>query len=282
MKKLVLLICVGLFSFAANAQIETPAPSPFQKIEQKVGLTDVTLEYSRPSMKGRKIYGGLVPYGKMWRTGANKNTMVTFSDDFTVGGEPLKAGSYAIFTKPMETEWEVYFYSDSENWGTPGEWDKSKVAAMVKVPVFKMDMPVETFTITFDDLKMDSAKLGIIWENVYVGIPFGVDTDSKVTASIENVMNGPSANDYYSAAVYYMEAGKDINKSKMWIDKAIEMRDKPAFWYHRQQSLIYAKAGDKKGAVKAAQTSLKLAQEAGNSDYVALNTKSLKEWGAMK
>lgn len=281
MKKLFLLICVGLFSLGANAQIETPAPSPFQKIEQKVGLSDVTLEYSRPSMKDRKIFGGLVPYNEMWRTGANANTKITFSDDVTIGGEKLKAGSYAIFTKPGELNWEVIFYSDATNWGTPGEWDDNMVAAKIKAQVFNMPMAIETLTMTFDDLKNDSARLGIIWENVYVGIPFEVDTDSKVIASIENVMNGPSANDYYSAAVYYMEAGKDIKKSKMWIDKAIEMREQPAFWYHRQQSLIYAKAGDKKGAVKAAQTSLKLAKEAGNSDYVALNTKSLKEWGAM-
>lgn len=281
MKKLILLICVGLFSFAANAQVKTPAPSPFQKIEQKVGLTDVTLEYSRPSMKDRKIFGELVPYNKLWRTGANANTKISFSDDVSIGGSDVKAGSYAIYTKPGEANWEVIFYKDSDNWGTPQEWDDSKVAAKVKAPIYPMPMSVETFTMSFDDLKNDSAVLSMIWENAYVGVPIKVDTDSKVVASIENVMNGPSANDYYSAAVYYMEAGKDINKSKMWIDKAIEMRDKPAFWYHRQQSLIYAKSGDKKGAIKAAQKSLDLAKEAGNDDYVALNTKSLKEWGAM-
>lgn len=281
MKKLILLVCVGLFSLGANAQIETPAPSPFQKIEQKVGLTDVTLEYSRPSMKGRKIFGGLVPFGDMWRLGANANTKITFSDDVKVGDSDLKAGSYAIFAKPSAESWEVVFYSDASNWGTPGEWDAKKVAASVTAPTYAMPTSVETFTMTFDDLKSDSAKIGIIWEGVYVAVPFNVNTDAQVSASIDNVMNGPSGNDYYAAAVYYLENGKDISKAKMWIDKAISMREKPAFWYHRQQSLIYAKSGDKKGAVKAAQTSLSLAKEAGNNDYVALNTKSLKEWGAM-
>ncbi len=280
MKKLLLLVCVGLFSFGANAQIETPAASPFQKIEQKVGLTDVTLEYSRPSMKGRKIFGALVPFNEVWRTGANANTKITFSDDVKIGDSSLKAGSYAVYTKPGAENWEVMFYSDATNWGTPQKWDETKVAATVKVEAFAMPMSVETFTMSFDDLKNDSARLGMIWENMYVGVPFKVNTDKKVTASIESVMNGPSANDYYSAAVYYLEAGKDINKAKTWIDKAIAMRDQPAFWFHRQQSLIYAKSGDTKGAIKAAQTSLKLAQEAGNSDYVALNTKSLKEWGS--
>ncbi|MEL6810374.1 MAG: DUF2911 domain-containing protein [Bacteroidota bacterium] len=281
MKKLILLVCVGLFSFGAYAQVETPAPSPSQKIEQKVGLTDVTLEYARPSVKGRTIFGDLVPYDKLWRTGANANTKITFSDDVMVGDGTLKAGSYAIYTKPGKQSWEVIFYSDANNWGTPREWDDSKVAAKVMTEVYPLPMSIETFTMSFDDLKNDVANLGIMWENVYVGVPIKFHTDKHVTASIENVMNGPSDRDYYSAAVYYLEADKDINKAKMWIDKAIEMRSKPAFWYHRQQSLIYAKAGDKKGAVKAAQTSLKLAKEAGNDDYVALNSKSLKEWGAM-
>jgi len=157
MKKLILLVCVGLFSLGANAQIETPAPSPFQKIEQKVGLTDVTLEYSRPSVKGRKVFGGLVPYGKLWRTGANANTKITFSDDVTIGGSSLKAGTYAIFTKPSASNWEVIFYSDATNWGTPSEekWDDKKVAATVTAPAYPMPMSVETFTMTFDDLKND-------------------------------------------------------------------------------------------------------------------------------
>lgn len=280
MKKLILLVCVGLFSIGASAQIETPAPSPFQKIEQKVGLTDVTLEYSRPSMKGRKIFGGLVPFDNLWRLGANANTKITFSDDVKIGGTSLKAGTYAIFAKPSTKNWEIIFYNDASNWGTPSEWDDKKVAAKVMATTYPMPMEVETFTMTFDDLKSDSATLGIIWENLYVAVPISVNTDAQVSASIDGVMNGPSSSDYYSAAVYYLEGGKDISKAKIWIDKAIELRDEPAFWFHRQQSLIYAKSGDKKGAVKAAQTSLSLAKEAGNSDYVALNTKSLKEWGA--
>ncbi|MBX2828264.1 MAG: DUF2911 domain-containing protein [Flavobacteriaceae bacterium] len=278
MKKLVLFVCASLLAFSATAQVKTPAPSTSQKIVQTVGLTDVTLEYARPSMKGRTIFGGLVPYGKLWRTGANKNTAITFSDDVVIGGKDVKAGTYAIFTKPNAKVWEVIFYSDANNWGVPQKWDDSKVAATVSAQVYQMPMSVETFTISFDDIKNDSANLGMIWENSYVAVPIKFHTDKAVTASIESVMNGPSDRDYYQSAVYYLEAGKDINKAKMWIDKAIEMREKPAFWYHRQQSLIYAKAGDKKGAIKAAKTSLALAKEAGNEDYVALNTKSLDVW----
>ncbi len=281
MKKLFLLACVALISVGAYAQVETPAASPFQKIEQKVGLTDVSLEYSRPAMRGRTIFGGLVPYGKIWRTGANANTKITFSDDVTIGGKTLEAGSYAIYTKPNAQIWEVYFYSDANNWGTPQKWDDAKVAAVVKAKVQPLPMEIQSFTMTFDDVTNDSVNLGMLWEKAYVGIPIEFDTDKFVSASIDKAMNGPSAGDYYAAAVYYMEAGKDINKSKKWIDKAIELREKPAFWYHRQQSLIYAKAGDKKGAIKAAQKSLELAKTAGNDDYIALNKKSLKEWGVM-
>jgi tetratricopeptide (TPR) repeat protein len=281
MKKILLLFCAISMAFSAQAQLETPAPSPFQKLEQKVGLTDVTLEYSRPSMKGRTIFGGLVPYDKMWRTGANANTKITFSNDVQIGDKMLEAGTYAIYTKPSAQSWEVYFYADASNWGTPQKWDENKVAAATKAKVFAMPMEVETLTMSFDNISNNSAQLGIIWENVYVSVPIKFFTDKQVSASIDKVMAGPASGDYYSAAVFYLESGKDINKAKMWIDKAIEMREQPAFWYHRQQSLIYAKAGDKSGAVKAAKTSLELAEKAGNDDYIALNKKSLKEWGAM-
>ncbi len=280
MKKTFFYAAMLTLTMGTYAQIKTPAASPSQEIEQKVGLTDVTVEYSRPSMKGRTIFGDLVPYDKVWRTGANKNTIITFSDDVMVGGKELKAGSYSVFTKPGAVNWDVYFYTDTENWGTPEKWDDSKVAATVNAKTYAMPMPVETFTLSFDDLKNDGASLGIMWDKTYVAVPFTTMTDKMVTSSIETVMNGPSGGDYYNAAVYYLENGKDINKAKEWIDKAVASNDK-AFWYKRQQSLIYAKAGDTKGAIKAAKASMAQAQEQGNMDYVALNKKSLKEWGAM-
>ena len=281
MKKIIFLFAALLLTTGIQAQIQTPASSPVQKIEQKVGLTDVTLEYSRPSMKGRTIFGGLVPYDAMWRTGANANTKITFSDNVEIGGKTLKAGTYAIYTKPSASSWEVYFYNDASNWGTPENWDDSKVAAQVTAQAYPMPMDIETFTMSFDNIKNDSAMLGILWEKTYVGVPITFQTDKTVSSNIQKVMNGPDANDYYAAAVYYLEAGKDINQAKTWIDKAIDMNKDPKFWQLRQKSLIYAKAGDKKGAVEAAKKSMELARAAGNKDYIALNEKSLKEWGAM-
>ena len=282
MKKLLSILFIGASTLFATAQIQAPQASPFSTVEQKVGLTDVTVEYSRPNMRGRTIYGDLVPYDKLWRTAANKNTMITFSDDVTVDGQTLKAGSYAIFTKPGATNWEVYFYTDTENWGVPRNWDENKIAAKTTVQSVNIPITMETFTVMFNDLSNSGAVLGIIWENTYVPIPFFVPTDQKVSASIDKAMAGPSDADYFAAAVYYLEEGKDINKAVEWIDKAVEMTSKqPRYWYLRQQSLIHAKAGNKKQAIAAAKASLEGAKKAGNEDYIKMNTESLKEWGAM-
>lgn len=280
MKNLVLFSFVALLSCTLSAQITTPQPSPSSTLQQTVGLTEVTVEYSRPSMRGRTIFGNLVPEGKLWRTGANKNTTVTFSDDVTIDGQELKAGSYAIFTKPSKSSWEVMFYSDTNNWGTPQKWDDSKVAAKTTAPVYPMEMPVETFTLTIDDVHNNGATIGILWEKAYVGVKFGVPTVTKATKSIEAVMAGPSGGDYYAAASYYLDEGKDMNKAKEWIEKAVASNPK-AYWMMRKQSLINAKLGDKKAAIAAAKKSLAAAETAGNADYVKLNKDALKEWGAL-
>lgn len=278
MKKILLSLFVVALSTNINAQLKTPAPSPAAKLEQTVGLTDVSVEYSRPSMKGRTIFGDLVPYGKVWRTGANANTKVTFSDDVTIDGKTLKKGTYALYTKPGKDSWEVIFYSDANNWGTPRKWDDAKVAVSTTAKVEAMPMKIETFTMSIDDLTNDSAVLGILWENAYVGVKFNTPTDKAVEKSIAQVMGGPSANDYFSSAVYYLQEGKDINKAKNWINKAVDMtKDQPRFWYLRQQSLILAKAGDKKGAIKAAKASLAGAEKAGNADYVKMNKEFIAE-----
>lgn len=276
MKKVLLSLVALAFTSLLNAQVKTPASSPSSKLEQQVGLTDVSIEYSRPGMKGRKIFGDLVPFGKLWRTGANANTKITFSDDVTIDGKELKKGSYAIYTKPNKDSWEVIFYNDTNNWGTPRKWDASKVALTTTAKVVPMPVKIETFTITIDDITNNSAAIGMLWENAYVGVTFTTPTDKGVEASITKIMNGPSPNDYYAAAVYYLTEGKDINKAKTWINKAVDMtKEQPRFWYLRQQSLILAKAGDKKGAIKAAKGSLAGAEKAGNADYVKMNKEFL-------
>lgn len=284
MKKLLLSFMVSLLAFTLNAQVETPAPSPFSKVEQKVGLTDITIEYSRPGVKGRKIFGGLEAFGEVWRTGANARTKITFSDDFTIGGKELKAGTYAIFTIPNPKTWDVIFYTEHAGGGAPQTLDENKVAARVKADVNEIPFNVETFSIDINNITNEGGTIDILWEKTYIGVPFTVPTNVKVSASIDKTMNGPSAGDLYSAAVYYLESNKDLKKAQTWIDKAIDMRKAASkdgnepFWMSRQKSLIHAKMGDVKGAIETAKRSLMLSEKAGNADYVALNKKSLAEW----
>ncbi|MDO6759184.1 DUF2911 domain-containing protein [Tamlana sp. 2_MG-2023] len=280
MKKLLLLFMTCATVFSVNAQVNTPQPSPAAKLEQKVGLTDVTLEYSRPSVKGRIIFGDLVPYSKMWRTGANKNTIITFSTEAEIDGYKLKPGSYAIFTEPGESLWKVYFYSDTENWGTPKKWDETNVVAVTSVKAHSVPFNVETFTLDINSITNSGANIELIWEKTYIAIPFTVPTDDAVLASINDVLGGsPKASDYYAAASYYLQEGKSPKQAMEWIDKAVEMtKEKPLFYYIRKQSLIHAKAGDSKGAIAAARKSLELAKIAGNDDYVKMNQDSLDEW----
>lgn len=275
-KKLVFLfLFAGILS--VNAQIKTPAPSPFSKVHQVVGLTDVEVEYSRPSMRGRTIMGDLVPYGSIWRTGANARTKISFGDDVIISGDTLKKGKYAIFTKPSAESWEVYFYTDYAGGGAPRNLDDSKVALKTSVKPIPIPMPIETFTITFDDMTANSAVLGIMWENTYIGVKFNVPTDAIASKSITSVMAGPSANDYHNAASYYRNNGKDLKQALVWSTKATELR-KDAFWMMREKSLIHAALGDKKGAIEAAKKSLAVAEKAKNAAFIKMNKESIAEW----
>ena len=260
-------------------KITTPQPSPKATVEQRVGLTDISVEYSRPGVKGRAIFGDLVPFGKTWRTGANSNTKVTFSSDVSIDGQTLNAGSYGLYTVPNENSWEVMFYSESDNSGVPRDWDDTKVVAKTSIEVYSMPMNVETFTITFDDVSGTSATLGILWEKTYVGIKFEVPTDKLVSDTIAAVMAAsPEVGDYYNAAIYYRQQDLDIKKANEWMEKAMSLTEKPAFWQLRQQSLIYAKMGDTDKAIAVAEKSLELSKEAENEAYIKMNTQSLAEW----
>jgi hypothetical protein len=277
LKKLFILCLFVGISSTVNAQIETPQPSPSSKLEQVVGLTDVTIEYSRPNKRGREIFGNLVPYGELWRTGANANTKITFSDNVTIAGQELKKGTYALYTIPNVDTWDIIFYSDSNNWGLPQNWDESKVALRTTVDAYTFDVEINSFTIQIDGVKEDSANLGILWDNVYVGLAIEVPTDAITMKSIESVMNGPTPNDYYQAATYYQTSGKDLNQALVWMKKATE-GDNPPFWYLRRMSLIQAELGQTDAAIKTAKQSLAAAEKAGNKDYVKMNQDSIAEW----
>jgi len=278
--KYLLSICFIVLSLNLEAQVQTPQPSPSVTLNQVVGLTNFEVKYSSPSMRDRKIFGDLVPYDKLWRTGANKNTTINFDDDIIFGDNEVMKGEYAIFTIPKENKWTVYLYKNTENWGTPEKWNESQIAAEVDVETNMVEPAFESFNISFGHFTKNSAHLMITWENTSAHILVEVPTDKKVMKSIEMTMSNPSANDMYRAAVYFLETDRDINQAKMWIDKAMSMQKTEPFWMLRQQSLIYAKAGEKQKAIEIAQRSLEAAKEANNADYVKMNKESLKEWGA--
>ncbi|WP_373942733.1 DUF2911 domain-containing protein [Polaribacter sejongensis] len=242
MNRIILSLFVAVFTLTVNAQITTPQPSPLQKIEQIVGLTDITVEYSRPGVKGRTIFGDLVPFNEIWRTGANGNTKITFSTDVTIDGNKIEKGSYTIFSVPTEKSWDIVIYEETKS-GTPKKLDETKIVAKMNVPTQNIPMVIETFTISFDDMTTNSAVLGIMWENTYVGFKIEAPVEEMVTKQITTVMNGPSANDYYAAAVYYLENGKDIKKAQTWIDKSVEMMsDSPKFWVLRRRGFNSCKS----------------------------------------
>ena len=280
MKKYLIIFTLLAFSYSFS-QIKTPQPSPAASMNQMVGLTEIEVEYSRPSMRGREIFGNLVPYGKIWRTGANASTKISFSDDVVINDNKVKAGKYSVFTIPNQPEWEFILYNDTSVRGVPGDWDDKNVVLSTMVEMKKLPEPIsiETFTIFFDALNNNYAVMLMMWDDVYVPVTINVPTRDIVKKNIQEVMSkSPKASDYYAAAVYYMQENADLNMALEWMDKAIEMSEKPQFWQLRQQSLIYAANGDLKGAIRIAKNSLEAAKIAGNQDYVKMNKDSIEEW----
>lgn len=277
MKKLIFAIALAATQFMGQAQVKTPQSSPKTTITQSVGLTDIELSYSRPSARGRVVFGNLVPFEKLWRTGANENTTISFSTDVTIDGKVLKKGKYAIFTIPKIQSWDVIFYTATDNWGTPRELKPENIALQTTVKEIALSKPVETFTMGFSTITNDNALLEISWENSFVAVKFDVPTQKLAMESIEKALAGPTNNDYFAAAQYYYQANADMSKAKTYIDAALNQEQKP-FYYLRLKSLIQAKLGDKKGAIDTAKVSLQAAEAAGNQDYVKMNKDSITEW----
>ncbi|MBC5842447.1 DUF2911 domain-containing protein [Flavobacterium sp. F-380] len=278
MKKILLALVIIITQFTLEAQVKTPQASPKSVINQVVGLTDVEVVYSRPSAKGRAVFGNLVPFGQLWRTGANENTTVSFSDDVMIDGKTLKKGKYALYTIPSIQSWEVIFYTATDNWGNPAEFKEANVALRTTVKEEALQKAVDTFTIGFSALTNNSANLAISWENSYAAIKFEVPTQKIAIASIEKVLAGPSAADYFGSAQYFLQSNGDIAKARTYIDKALELSADKPFYYLRLKSLIQAKQGDKQGATETAKLSLKASEVAGNQDYVKMNKDSISEW----
>ena len=269
-----LTLLLALICFVATAQVQTPSPSPAASVSTVVGLTDVKIDYSRPRAKGRKIFGEgadfLLPYGTIWRTGANSGTKITFGDDVKIEGIAVAKGEYLIFSWPGASEWTVSLYKDIKLGGNTDGYDKTQEAANFKVKSEKLAEKTETFTINISDIGDDSksAKVQLAWENTSVKFTIGVDYDAKVMKSIETATKVPSGN-YLNAAVYYLENGKDIKQALEWVNKAADAN--PAFWVLYQKARIQKAAGDKAGAMATSTTSLAEAKKENNRDYQKMN-----------
>jgi len=275
MKKLIITTTAILSLFVAGAQtLTTPQPSPTQTIKQNFGVSSIELSYSRPGMKGRKIYGDLVPYGKVWRTGANNATTLTFADDVTIGGTKVKAGKYGLLSIPDKKNWTLII-SKQTDVTSPAAYKQDQDVVRVEAKTMDMDESMETFTMQFANIKSNSCELHIMWDRTAVALPISTDVESKVMGQIDQLMNKDNR-PYFNAAMYYMDNGKDLNQALSWFDKAVELQP-TAFWIHHQRANCLAKLGKKEDAKMAAEKSKALATDQKNDDYVKLNEKLLAE-----
>jgi hypothetical protein len=262
-----LLLCAQL-SFAQG--VKMPAPSPSQTIHQDFALSFVEVNYSRPAIKGRTVMGDLVPYGKVWRTGANSATTITFGEDVTFGGKPVKAGKYGLLTIPGQSEW-IVILTKSLDVTSPAAYKPENDVARITASAEKLPFSLENFMITFDDVQSSTVTMMLIWEKTLVPVKITADVDPKIMADIDAAMKGEKK-PYFQAAVYYLETNRDLKQALTWINAAIAENPK-AFYMVYQKARIQAKAGDKKAAKATAEQSIELSKAAKNDDYVALNQK---------
>ncbi len=282
-----------LTSYFNYSQIKTPRVSPASEIEQMVGLTEIEVEYSRPSKRGRDIFGNVVPFGKIWRTGADNCTTISFSTDVVFNSNTsvdgvkisktkiIKAGKYSIFSIPNKESWDVILYSDTDLWGVPRDWDEDKIVFKSNYQINKSanNSIKEMFTISFDNVTNNDVDMIFSWDDVSVTVNIVVPTRRIVSDNIKKVMGGsPSPSDYYSAAVYYKQENINMDTALKWINKAIDLFENPRFYQLRQQSLIMAANKKYSDAIAVAKESLRLSIEADNKDYVKMNEESISEW----
>ena len=274
MKRIMLTIMLGGFlALSTNAQeMKLPAPSPSATLKQDFSTSSIEINYSRPSVRGRKIFGGIIPFGEVWRTGANSATKIIFGEDVSLKGKPVKAGTYALYTVPGATEWKVIINKGVGNWGTSGFDAKDDVAEFM-VPATKIAEAVQSFTISVDNITGTNCDIVLAWENTKVTIPVVADNDKKITDYLEKSINQPKR-PYQQAANYYLETGKDLNKALAYTDKAIE-ENKDAFWLYWMKARIYQKQGKKAEAIAAAQKSASMAAPTPYAEEYKRNAENL-------
>jgi hypothetical protein len=274
MKKIFFLFAVTMSSMSFAQSLVTPQPSTPQTIKQNFGLSTIELSYSRPNAKGRVIFGDLVPFGNVWRTGANSATTLIFGEEVTIGDKKIAAGKYGLLSIPGKNSW-ILIITKQLDVTSPSAYKAESDLVRINVNPVAIANKVETFTMQFTNVKSSSCELNLQWENTSISLPISTDVDSKVMKQIENIMTKDNL-PYYSAAMYYLESGKDLNQALSWFNKAVE-QSPSAYYMHHQKANCLAKLGKKQEAIATATKSLELAKAAKNPDYVKLNEDLLKK-----
>ena len=278
MKKFLFLLCM-LVGLGSQAQISYPRISPKAVTERQVGLTNISVTYSRPAVRNRKIIGELVPYGRIWRVGANESTKIKVDREVVVMGNPLPAGTYALYAFPSETEWEFAFHSNTEHWGDGRDaYDPNEDVFRIKVVPLSLDSLQENFLITFDHIDHNAADMILQWEYTRLVIPISTDTDILMDKEIQKQLTAnPGAQSYYEAARYLLEQSRDQDKALEYVNKAIELGG-DTYYYYRVKSELEASQGHYKEAIKAAERSLEIADELGKDEFVRMNQRNIESW----
>lgn len=271
---LVLAIAVSLQTDLRAQALKMPQASSGQTISQNFGLGKITLSYSRPNTKGRKIFGGMEPYGTVWRTGANSATIISFSEPVKFGGTEVPAGEYGLFTIPNKNEWTVILNKGAKQWGAY-EYKEADDILRINVKPATLKEKVETFTIQFTEVYPTKAKLQLLWENTGISVDLATDIDAKVMAGIDEAMKGDKK-PYFQAAQYYFENGKDLNKAMEWMNAA-DVNNTTQPWVKLWKGRVQLKMGDKAAAAKTAEEGLKIATEIKNPEYIRLTTALMAE-----
>lgn len=263
-----IIVAVAVGWQPVEAQVKLPPASSSQTVTQGLGISTVTLKYSRPNMNGREIFGGLVPYGEVWRTGANSLPLLTFDGAVTIAGTQVEAGTYGLLTIPGKDKWTVIFSKNIEQWGAYS-YNQEEDLFRFDVKPERMAKPMETFTISFSDVQPQGAQLDIAWERMKISFDLVVDQDAEIMASIDEAMKGDKK-PYFQAAQYYYKNDKDIQKALEWVNEA-DKSSNPAPYIKYWKALIQLKAGDKQGAIATATQGVEIAKQQNNAEYVTLN-----------
>ena len=269
-----------IMALQGAAQITHPKASPFSIVEQEVGLSKITVQYSRPAVKGRTVFGQLVPYGRIWRVGANESTKISFDTDVKVLGNSLAKGTYALYAFPQEETWEIVFHNNTTHWGDGRtNYDPAEDALRITVIPEKIPYFQENFVITFDNISHNSLEMIWVWENTKIVVPMTVDTHSAMLAEIKaQLQQNPTAQTYYEAARYYQEQGVEYALALEYLNKAIALGG-DTYYFHRVKSLVEAAMGDYTSAIISAQKSMKLAAKEGKDEFVRMNQENILNWG---